>query len=52
MKIHNIRLSATKINDEPEVTITENDQCVLQNDVIQRIKLLKISLFEFVVSSS
>jgi hypothetical protein len=42
MKIHNIRLSAAKINDQPEVTITQNDQCILQNDVIERIKLLKI----------
>ncbi len=37
MMINNINCLADTTDDQPEITITQNDQCILQNDVRNKI---------------
>jgi hypothetical protein len=39
MMIDNTSRLAGKINDQPEITITQNDQCILQNEVIDETNI-------------
>jgi hypothetical protein len=39
MMIDNTNRLASEINDQPEITITQNDQCILQNEVIDETNI-------------